>query len=246
MFQLRSLTDQCAHRHDESACSTCEARPFSVCNSLHDDDLAHLDAIAERASVPTGDALVRQGDAAEHVFNISSGSVRVCKLLPDGRRQITGFLFAGDFIGLAAGETYAFSVEAVEDTTLCRFRKNEYRALIRERPALETALLTRAMHELAVAQNQMLLLGRKTARERLASFLLDLPAKDPSRLLEDNHVHLPMTRTEIADYLGLTIETVSRELTRLKTAGLVRMLALNELRLEQPERLRAVADGTAR
>ena len=243
MLELRSLPNDCARRRQESHCSTCGARAFSVCAGLDRADLASLDEIAERVSVKTGDSLVREGEAAHHLFNITSGSVRIYKLLPDGRRQITGFLFAGDFVGLATGEEYGFSAEAIEDSTLCRFRKRDYRALVRDTPALEAALLDRATHELAAAQNQILLLGRKTARERIASFLLDLPSRDPLRPSLDDHVRLPMTRMEIADYLGLTIETVSRELTKLKTSGLIRMLSLNELKIEAPEQLRAVADG---
>jgi len=243
MLEFRSLPDDCAQRRRTSACLTCGARAFSVCGSLQSDELAELDALAERDFVGAGDALIRQGDEAAHLFNISSGSVRVYRLLPDGRRQITGFLFAGDFVGLGAGDRYAFSVEAIEDATLCRFRKREYLALIRERPTLEAALLERATHELAAAQKQMLLLGRKTARERVASFLFDLPDLDPVRPSDEGHVRLPMTRTEIADYLGLTIETVSRELTRLKSTGLIEILSLKALRVIQPERLRALADG---
>ncbi|WP_439471386.1 cyclic nucleotide-binding domain-containing protein [Brevundimonas sp.] len=243
MLELRSLPNDCARRRQESHCSTCGARAFSVCGGLDRADLASLDEIAERVALKGGESLVGEGEPAQHLFNITSGSVRSYKLLPDGRRQITGFLFAGDFVGLATGEDYAFSVEAIEDTTLCRFRKRDYRALAREKPALEAALLNRATHELAAAQNQILLLGRKTARERIASFLLDLPTLDPLRPSQKNHVRLPMTRMEIADYLGLTIETVSRELTKLKTSGLIRMLSLNELKIEAPEQLRAVADG---
>lgn len=243
MLELRSLPTDCAHRRRDSVCSHCDARAFSVCSSLNIDDLAGLDSIAERLSLRAGEPLVREGDPADYVFNITSGSVRIYKLLPDGRRQITGFLFAGDFVGLATGQDYAFSAEAIEDATVCRFRKSEYRTLIRERPALEAALLERATHELAASQNQMLLLGRKTARERIASFLLDLPERDPIRPPVADQVHLPMTRAEIADYLGLTIETVSRELTKLKTSGLIRMLSLNDLRVEQRERLRALANG---
>jgi len=243
MLELRSLPTDCARRRQESRCVTCGARAFSVCASLQPSDLAALDEIADRISVSAGETLIDEGETAHHLFNITSGSVRIYKLLPDGRRQITGFLFAGDFIGLAAGEDYAFSAEAIEDATLCRFRKREYRALVRDCPELEAALLARATHELAAAQNQMLLLGRKTARERIASFLLDLPARDPIRPSIDHHVRLPMTRMEIADYLGLTIETVSRELTKLKTSGLIRMLSLNELKIESPEQLRAIAGG---
>ncbi|MFC5345576.1 helix-turn-helix domain-containing protein [Brevundimonas staleyi] len=243
MIELRSLPELCIQRRRESACSTCGAREFSVCGSLAPGDLAELDAIAEHIGLQAGDPLVHEGDAATSLFNVTSGSMRIYKLLPDGRRQITGFLFTGDFIGLASGDTHAFSVEAIEDTSLCRFRKSEYRALARERPALESALLNRAAHELSAAQNQMLLLGRKTARERVATFLVDLPDRDPARPSVGGVVHLPMTRSEIADYLGLTIETVSRELTKLKTAGIVTLLSLHSLRVEQPERLRAIAEG---
>ena len=245
MLELKSLPVGCADRRQNNGCVGCGARPFSVCGSIDDADLGRLDALAEHLVLGSGEALIREGDEARHVFNITSGSVRVYKLLPDGRRQITGFLFAGDFLGLATGETYVFSAEAIEPATACRFRKSDYRALIRETPALEAALLERATHELAAAQNQMLLLGRKTALERIATFLLDLPGHDPARVAEPGHVHLPMTRSEIADYLGLTIETVSRVLTKLKTGGVIRLISLTDLRIEQPERLRALADGVA-
>ncbi len=243
MLEIRSLPSNCADRRNDNACSTCGARALSVCNSLNGDELARLDSLAERATFAPGEALIRETDAARHVFNITSGSVRVFKLLADGRRQITGFLFAGDFLGLATGETYVFSAEAIEPVTACRFRKLEYRQLIRDCPRLETALLERANHELVAAQNQMLLLGRKTAVERIASFLLDLPAHDPARPSPAGHVRLPMSRSEIADYLGLTIETVSRVLTRLKTQGLLTLAAQNEIIVAQPRRLRALADG---
>jgi CRP/FNR family transcriptional regulator len=156
---------------------------------------------------------------------------------------ITGFLFAGDFLGLADGAEHGFSAEAIEPSTACRFRRSEYQALIHSTPSLERAVLNRVRHELAAAHSQMLLLGRKTAQERLASFLLDLPSHDPLRPQQSGQVHLPMTRGEIADYLGLTIETVSRVLTKLKTQGVVRLLSLNDLSVLRPERLAAMAQG---
>ncbi len=245
MLELKSLPAGCADRRQSNACDGCGARPLSVCGSIDDADLGRLDALAEHVALTPGQALIREGDEAKHVFNITSGSVRVYKLLPDGRRQITGFLFAGDFLGLATGQTYVFSAEAIEPATACRFRKSDYRTLIRETPALEAALLDRATHELAAAQNQMLLLGRKTALERIATFLLDLPGHDPARATTEGLVRLPMTRSEIADYLGLTIETVSRVLTKLKTSGVIRLISLTELQIENAGRLKALADGEA-
>ena len=243
MLELKSLPSDCADRRRSNACDTCGARPLSVCASIDDADLSRLDALAEHLALNVGDTLIRADEPARHVFNITSGSVRVYRLLSDGRRQITGFLFAGDFLGLATGETYVFSAEAIEPVTACRFRKTDYRTLIRETPALETALLDRANHELAAAQDQMLLLGRKTALERVSTFLLEMPAHDPARPGPTERVHLPMTRAEIADYLGLTIETVSRVLTRLKTQGVIRLVSLTEVRIQRPDLLRALADS---
>lgn len=245
MIELKSLPADCAGRRSERGCDSCGARAFSVCGSLGPEDLAKLDALAESLTFTPGQPLAHEGDPADFLFNVTSGSLRVYKLLSDGRRQITGFLFAGDFLGLASGDLHLFTAEAIEPSTACRFRRTDYHALVHASPSLERALLDRTRHELAAAQSQMLLLGRKTAQERLASFLLDLPSHDPLRPTEAGRVRLPMTRGEIADYLGLTIETVSRVLTRLKTQGVIRLLSLNELSIERPERLRALAEGDA-
>lgn len=245
MRQLEMLPAACASQRRINGCDACRARPLSVCASIDETDLGRLDALAEHLNLGAGDSLTRAGDPALHVFNITSGSVRVYKLLSDGRRQITGFLFAGDFLGLATGDTYVFSAEAIEPVTACRFRKSDYRTLIRETPALETTLLDRATHELVAAQNQMVLLGRKTALERVSTFLLDMPAHDPARRDPTETIRLPMTRTEIADYLGLSIETVSRVFTRLKTRGVIRLMSLTEFRIEQPDVLLALAEGEA-
>jgi CRP/FNR family transcriptional regulator len=233
----------CADRPRSSDCDSCGARALSVCIAADDADLRRLGDLAEVLDLKSGAVLIREGEPAPHVFNITGGSLRVYKLLPDGRRQITGFLFAGDFLGLAIGETYVFSAEAMEVSTVCRFRKGPFRALVASSPPLEHMLLHRTSHELAAAQNQMLLLGRKTAIERMASFLLDLPGHDPARPSAPGHVRLPMKRGEIADYLGLTIETVSRVLTRMKVKGLISIPSQNELIVERPERLRQHASG---
>lgn len=243
MLEIRPLAAKCAERRPDQGCATCGAKDISVCHAITGPDLAQLDALAEHVTFAPGDPLIREADPAQHVFNITSGSVRVFKLLADGRRQIIGFLFAGDFIGLASGDSYVFWAEAIEPVTACRFRRDAYRQLIRDSPSLEATLLDRANHELAAAQSQMLLLGRKTAQERIASFLLDLPAHDPARPRAPGHVHLPMNRSEIADYLGLTIETVSRVLTRLKGQSLISTPSLTEVLILQPRKLRAIADG---
>jgi CRP/FNR family transcriptional regulator len=231
----------CASDSRPDPCSVCAARHLSVCNVLAEDGLRRLNAISDHQEFDTGEILVREGDPATNLYNITSGSVRVYKLLPDGRRQIVGFLFSGDFLGLATGDRYAFSAEALSGGSACRFQKKTYRKMLVEQPDLEAALLDRASHELQAAHNQMLLLGRKTAVERLASFLADLAARDRRSGGAGRIIHLPMTRAEIADYLGLTTETVSRVTSRLKTRGVIRLLSLHSLSIEKPAELAELA-----
>ncbi len=242
MLAQLSLRD-CPHVESVSVCGRCSARAISVCGALNEAGLDRLAAIAEALTLPADATLAYEGDPAEHLFNITSGVVRVSKLLPDGRRQIVGFLFAGDFLGMAAGAVYPFSAEAVEPVTVCRFRRGAYRTLLAELPSLEAALLDRASHDLQAAQEHMLLLGRKSAAERLASFLLDVAARGPGGVRKGGEFPLPMSRSEIGDYLGLTIETVSRTLTKLKSAGVITLPTARSARVEDPERLRRLAGG---
>ncbi len=231
----------CAGTGRVDPCSVCAARHLSVCNVLAEDGLRQLSGISDHHTFTPGEILVREGDPATNLFNITAGSVRVYKLLPDGRRQIVGFLFSGDFLGLATGDRYAFSAEALTAGSACRFQKKTYRKMLVEQPDLEAALLDRASHELQAAHNQMLLLGRKTAVERLASFLADLAARDRRAGGGGRIIQLPMTRAEIADYLGLTTETVSRVTSRLKTRGVIRLLSLHSLSIERPAELAELA-----
>ena len=153
-------------------CSTCEARAISVCNAIADADLARLATIAVVTEVRPGKASSTRASRPTCFFNVTAGTAKLFKLLPDGRRQITGFVGPGQFLGLAVSDTYAFSAEAIEPVRYCRFPRAELRALLDDFPLMEKRLLEVASNELVAAQEQMLLLGRKTARERLASFLL--------------------------------------------------------------------------
>lgn len=236
-----------AHR-DRNVCLHCQARPFSVCSVISDADLERLGAAAVTVTVQPGHTFIQEGDPAEHFFNVTSGTAKLFKLLPDGRRQVTGFAAIGYFLGLAVSSSYAFSAEALDTVRICRFNRPKLRALLDDFPALEQKLLQVASHELVVAQEQMLLLGRKTARERLASFLIAranmLPhcaghAHNGTR----ERIHLPMTRSDIADYLGLTIETVSRTLSRFKAEKLIEIPNNAEIVVLKHETLDDIATG---
>jgi CRP/FNR family transcriptional regulator len=194
-------------------------RRAAVCGALEVNELQSLEAMVRRARLAAGQVLFEEGGPADEVFTLTEGVLRLYKLLRDGRRQITGFLIPGDYLGLAFAGTYAYGAEAVTDVALCRFPRRAFLRLLDEVPALERELLSRAGNELALAQEQMLLLGRKTARERLASFLVGFAER---RGVEAGRpVALPMSRADLGDYLGLTMETVSRAFTNLCDAGLI-------------------------
>jgi CRP/FNR family transcriptional regulator, anaerobic regulatory protein len=219
------------------------ARPLSVCNAIGDDDLARLAAVAVVTEAPAGRTFISEGEPADSFFNVTAGSAKLFKLLPDGRRQITGFVGIGHFLGLAVSDVYAFSAEAMEPVRYCRFSRPRLRAVLDDFPLMEKRLLEVAANELVAAQEQMLLLGRKTARERLASFLL-LQSRQGLLCGASRHrFTLPMSRGDIADYLGLTIETVSRTLTRLRGERLIELVSQSELMVLDPHGLENLAGG---
>lgn len=168
-----------------------------------------------------GEELFAEGDAAEFFYKVIVGSIRSAKLLSDGRRQIDAFHLAGDIFGLEAGPEHRFTAEALEDTTVLAFRRSRLAELTSGDAAFAEEVMTAMMSSLERAQEHMLTLGRKTALEKIASFLLDMA----DRLGGGGHVDLPMQRADIADHLGLTIETVSRTLTQLARDGLIGLTA---------------------
>ena len=222
-------------------CSACNVRDLVFCHALKDAELPRLSAIVVEVAAAAGQAIFYEGDPAEHVFNVTAGVVKLYKLMADGRRQITGFLFRGDFLGLALNTSYAYSAEAVSATRLCRFPRGALERLLDEFPRLEKRLLAMAGNELIAAQDQMLLLGRKTAKERVASFLLSLSERAAQRGGPANPVELPMVRADIADYLGLTTETVSRTITELRKSGVIELPRSGSVELQQPHALEELA-----
>lgn len=227
----------------EEPCRACHVRHLTICAPLGDGEMHEMAALAQPLGLQAGNPLFDEGEPAHHVFNVTAGTVRVYKLLPDGRRQVIGFLFAGDFLGLANNACYAYSAEAVTNVTLCRFSRTKLDGLLLRQPKLQTRLLSVASHELAVAQEQMLVLGRKTAKEKIATFLLSLSKRAEARGGAGNPVHLPMSRTDIGDYLGLTTETVSRTFTQLRGLDLVGLRTGGYVDLHDPEALQQMAEG---
>ncbi len=226
-------------------CAHCAVRETAVCAALSAPELERLSAISLTREYTAGDTLFRAEDAAVMVGTVVSGTVKTYKLLADGRQQIVGFLFPGDFIGSPTQQTQHVFAEALTPVELCVFPFSAVQRLIREMPNLERRLLAIAHSDLDLAQDWMLLLGRKTAQERLATFLMLLVHKAGARGVAAERLELPMNRGEIADYLGLTIETVSRQFSKLKKAGLIRVDDSHAVTIARPDRLAEIAEGAA-
>lgn len=196
-------------------------------------------SIAQRHA--PGTILFAEGDDADSVFEVVSGTLRLYKVLLDGRRQIIGFVSGGQLLGIAPQRQYLCSAEAVTPMTVRRYQRPAFERRIEEEPGLARRILAELSNELCMAQDQMLLLGRKSAAEKVASFLLSLAADDAGEIR--GHVELPMGRGDIADYLGLTVETVSRTFTRLRNDGLIALPSAHSVEILDAEQLEDLATG---
>lgn len=186
---------------------------------------ASADTALERISVllpvKRGRTVVTQGDPAEFVYRVMKGALRAVKLLGDGRRHVADFLLPGDFIGLTDAGEYGHSVEAVEDTVLKRYPRRGFETVLQTDPRVGRHFLRFVCDELSAAQDRLLLLGRKSAMERLAAFLLNMADQSATPTGAKDGCTLAMTRVDIGDYLGLTVETVSRLLSQLRSRGII-------------------------
>lgn len=227
-------------------CRNCDVvREIAFCADLGQDEVKRLATVRCHAHLPASFTLFREGDAADHVYSISNGTVKLYKLMSDGRRQIIGFLFSGDMFGLAIDGGYAYTAETVSPTQVCRFPHRKLETLLGEIPRLERRMFSMAVKDLVAAQEQMLLLGRKTAREKVATFLLKLSRRAELQGQPGSPIALPMSRADIADYLGLTIETVSRTFTQLKRDGIIGLPASGHVVLLDAGGLKDLAEGAA-
>jgi CRP/FNR family transcriptional regulator, anaerobic regulatory protein len=228
------------------ACTRCHLRHSTICGAVPRPDLVELAAATSVIEIPAGTFFIEEGEPATDYFIITRGTATIFKLMPDGRRQIIDFAAAGRLIGPGALDVNEFSAEALEPLRVCRFTRSRFAALLSRHPAMERRLIDIAARALAAARDQMLLLGRKTARERLASFLLALSRQAIAlEAPSERVIRLPMSRTDIADYLGLTVETVSRALAQFRTEGVVDFPTPSKLFIRDPTALERMAQGTA-
>lgn len=170
-----------------------------------------------------GKTLFLEGDDASHVFEVLDGALRIFKIISDGRRVITGFLYPGDFVGISLSSRYLYSAEAVCGTTVRRLSRGQLDAAVNGSQRLRPAIFNVVSDEMAAAQDQMVLLSCKNAEERFCSFLLKFMRRNALRGERILSIELPMCRQDIADFLGMSIETVSRTVTKLIGRGALRI-----------------------
>lgn len=234
------LAHACHHKRQAESCGECGARLAGICSVLTPAELGDLEALSQHLTLDKGQTLFGQDEPACSVFNVIEGTLRLVRLLPDGRRQVMGFALPGDFLGLVPQVRHPVSAEALGPVRTCRFGRQDFAALVESKPHLLRSLYERAGYELALAQDQMLLLGRRTAEEKVAAFLLSLRARFARAGHSSVTVELPMGRQDMADHLGLTMETVSRMLSRLDRANTL-LLVPGGVRLLDLDRLEALA-----
>lgn len=234
-------------------CRTCAIRNVALCRALPPEALAELNQIARRRRVLAGQQLFDPDQRPQLVANIVSGVARLSRSLPDGRTQIVGLQFAPEFLGRPYVVAGAVLVEAATDMELCCFTRTQFESLLQRHPKLQQILVEHMVRKLDQAREWMLLLGRKTAEERVASLVL-LCAE---RMCEGgcafktgpeaNHFEMPLSRTEMADCLGLTLETVGRMIQRLVRAGVIEIRARRGVGIVDMAQLRlAAGHGEAR
>ena len=231
----------CPNGNTSIECSHCKVRALSLCSALEPDELEAMDKLARHVGFEKHQTLFAQGEPAESVYNITAGSVRLFKLLPDGRRQVVGFALPGDFLGLSLSERNGFSAEALSATSTCQFPRTAFSALLDAKPHLLRRLHAMASHELSLAQDQMVILGRRTAEEKVAAFLLGLRKRWARIDGSTVRAPLPMSRQDIGDFLGLTVETVSRMMTKLAREKVI-VITPDGVRLLDLPRLEALAE----
>ncbi|MGB1264238.1 MAG: transcriptional regulator FnrL [Nereida ignava] len=223
-------------------CSECPIRHRAVCAKCDTDELLTLEGMKSYRTFKAGETILWRGEKLEYVASLVQGVASLSKTLEDGRTQMVGLLLASDFIGRPGRDEIEFDVTATTDVTLCCFNKEPFEQLVETTPHVAQRLMELALDELDVARDWMLLLGRKTAREKIATFVEMLVRR--SQLPEDNgtaSVSLPMTRDQIANFLGLTLETVSRQLNSLKKDG---VLSFNDRKHLVVEDLSALHEAT--
>ncbi|SPJ22862.1 transcriptional regulator FnrL [Palleronia abyssalis] len=224
------------------ACGNCPIRHNAVCAQCDSDELATLERLKSYKVYPAGARLSDAGMPLTHFSSIVEGCATMSKTLEDGRRQTVGLLLPSDFIGRPGRTTSAYDVESLTEVKLCRFERVEFERLVQTTPHIANRLLTMTLDELDAARDWSVVLGRLTAREKVAAFLVSLARRLASVQGKRNAgsgvmIHLPLSREAMADHLGLTLETTSRQVSALRRDGVIETSSNRDIRIPDFERL---------
>jgi CRP/FNR family transcriptional regulator len=209
----------------QQACDICPVRYRAVCAHCEADELGELESTKFYRTYQAGQVVVWAGDRMDFVGSVVSGMAGLTQQLEDGRTQMVGLLLPSDFLGRPGRAVAAYTVTATSDLILCCFRRKPFEELLRSTPRIAGRLLEMTLDELDAARDWLLLLGRKSAREKIASLLVILARREAALIKRPAEgritIELPLTREAMADYLGLTLETVSRQMSALKRDGVI-------------------------
>ena len=221
-------------------CSLCKIRSYSFCRCLKEEELQIFADISFEKEFSDKENIFLQQEDSKNLYNITEGNIKIYQLLSDGRVQIIGFLYPGDFFGSCQKGKYNYSAEAIGDVRVCVFQEEILNKHLEKNIKLAKELLNITSHELTLAQDRIAVLGKLKANERVAKFLLNVSNQRARINWKDNPISLPMTRQNIADYLGLTIETVSREITQLKISNIIKILNSKQIYINDKEKLKLI------
>lgn len=206
-------------------CDDCPIRHRAVCARCESHEMAQLEEVKYYRTFQAGQTVIWSGDRMDFVGSVVTGIASLTQTMEDGRRQMVGLLLPSDFIGRPGRQTAAYDVTAVSDLVMCCFRRKPFEEMMVRTPRIAQRLLEMTLDDLDAAREWMLLLGRKTAREKIASLIAIIGRRDAELRLRsagnDLTFDLPLTREAMADYLGLTLETVSRQISALKKDGVI-------------------------
>ena len=229
-------------------CEHCPVSHHAVCRALDGSHLHELSDIMEHRHYEAGAQIVHQDDTSPFFAIIVSGVVKLTRMAPDGRQQIVGLLSDSDCLGDVFSAVSHDDVECVTDVELCCFQRNQFDSVLKAHPELEHRLLQKTAEDLNEARAWIFALGRKTALEKVATFLLWLLKERQSHCVyaprtdSKSMVQFPFSREEIADFLGLTIETVSRAFSKLRTSGVIKLIDNKNIEICDAAGLRQIAD----
>jgi len=218
-------------------CTICKVRTYSFCRCLDDSKLQVFSNISFQKEFTNRENIFLQNDPSNYLYNITEGNVKIYQLLDDGRIQIIGFLYPGDFFGTYRNNKYNYCAQAIGNLKTCVFDEKVLDKYLDENPVLAKELLNQTSFELTLAQDRMTVLGKLSAIERLSKFLLNISDQRKRIGWQNNPISLPMTRQDIADYLGLTVETVSREFSNLKVSNVIKSITSKQVYLKDLKQL---------